>query len=172
MVGAVFKTVERSFGLLVDSTSTGSRQQSRGERLLQWTEYMRAIAWLLRIFCYLFHMILALALIALGLVAVRSNVHDMRIETLPWQGTQLNDLLIILGAAGLLSVLLAVTDHLRFLLPLWAIFVLAILVRGVFFSATVTFSGREDFHNWLLLVGGAGLAAIGSLTLFGQRRTY
>ena len=133
---------------------------------------MRAIAWLLRIFCYLFHMILSLALIALGLVAVRSDVHDMKIETLPWQGTELNHLLIILGAAGLLSVLLAVTDHLRLLLPLWAIFVLVMLVRGVFLSPTVTFSGHEDFHNWLLLVGGAGLAVVGSFTLFGQRRTY
>ncbi len=33
MAGAVFKTVERSFGLLVDSTSTGSRQHSENEIL-------------------------------------------------------------------------------------------------------------------------------------------
>jgi hypothetical protein len=133
---------------------------------------MRAIAWLLRVFCYFFHTILCLALIALGVVAVRFNVNDMKLETVPWQGTELNHWLIGLGVIGLLSVALAITDTLRLLLPLWSIYVLAILVRGVFFSPTVTFSGREDFHNWLLLVAGAALAVIGSLTLFRQRRGY
>lgn len=142
------------------------------ERLLQWTEYMRAIAWLLRVFCYCFHTILCLTLMALGVVAIRSGVEDMKLETLPWQGAQLNHMLIILGAMGLLSVILALTDRIRFLLPLWAIYVSAMLVRGVFFSATVTFSGREDFHNWLLLLGGSVLAVIGSLTVLGRRNAY
>src|SRR5208282_6311061 len=113
---------------------------------------MRAIAWLLRVFCYLFHTILSLALLALGVVAVHSNVKDMKLETFPWQGTQLNHWLIGLGILGLASVILAVTDRFRFLLALWSIYVLGILLKGVFFSSTVTFSGREDFHNWLLLI--------------------
>jgi hypothetical protein len=133
---------------------------------------MRAIAWLLRVFCYLFHTILSLALLALGLVAVTSHVSDMKLETLPWQGTQLNNLLIGLGILGLLSVLLAITGAFRLLLALWSVYVLGLLVRGVFFTSTVTFSGREDFHNWLLLVAGAILALIGSLTLFSRRNAY
>jgi len=133
---------------------------------------MRAIAWLLRVFCYLFHTVFCLALIALGAVAMLSNVDDMKLETVPWQGTQLNHLLIITGVIGLISVVLAVTGKLRFLLPLWSIYVLVMLVRGVFFSSNVTFSGREDFHNWLWLIGAAALAAIGSLTLLGKRRAY
>jgi hypothetical protein len=133
---------------------------------------MRAIAWLLRIFCYLFHTILSLALLGLGVVAVRSDVKDMKLETLPWQGVELNHWLLGLGLAGLLSVILAVTGKLRLLLPLWSIYVLGMLVRGVFFSSTVTFSGRDDFHNWLLLLGGAALALIGSLTLLGRRSAY
>jgi hypothetical protein len=133
---------------------------------------MRAIAWLLRVFCYLFQTILCLVLIALGVVAVRSNVDDMKLETLPWQGTELNHLLIIFGIVGLLSVILAITGKVRFLLPLWSIYVLGMMVRGVFFSTTVTFSGHEDFHNWLLLMTGALIAAIGSLTLLGRRRAY
>jgi hypothetical protein len=133
---------------------------------------MRAIAWLLRVFCYLFHTILSLALLALGVVAVHSGVNDMKLETLPWQGTELNHLLILSGAIGLLSVILAVTGKLRLLLPLWSIYVLGMLVRGVFFSSTVTFSGHEDFHNWLLLISGAVIALIGSLTLLGRRRAY
>ena len=101
---------------------------------------MRAIAWLLRVFCYLFHTILCLALIALGVIAVRSDVTDMKLETLPWQGAELNHWLIIFGAIGLVCVILAVTGKARFLLALWSIYVLGILVRGVFFNPTVTFS--------------------------------
>ncbi len=142
------------------------------ERLLQWTKYMRAIAWLLRVFCYLFHTILSLALLGLGVVAVHSNVTDMKLETLPWSGTELNHWLIGLGLVGLLSVILAVMGWLCFLLPLWSIYVLGMLVRGVFFSSTVSFEGREDFHNWLLLIGGAVLAAIGSLTLLRRRTAF
>jgi hypothetical protein len=126
---------------------------------------MRAIAWLLRVFCYFFHTILCLVLIVLGVVAVRSNVSDMKLETLPWQGTELNHRLIGLGVIGLLSVALAITGKLRFLLALWSIYVLAILLSGVFFNSKVTFAGRQDFDNWLLLVGGAALAFIGSLTI-------
>jgi hypothetical protein len=46
------------------------------------------------------------------------------------------------------------------------------LVRGVCFSSRFTFSGREDFHNWLLLIGGAALAMIGSFTMVGRRSGY
>src|SRR5579863_2578141 len=125
---------------------------------------MRAIAWLLRVFCYLFHTILCLALLGVGVVAVHSDVTDMKIETLPWSGVELNHWLIGLGLAGLLSVILAVSGKFRFLLTLWSIFVLGMIVRGGFFSSTVSFSGSEDFHNWLWMMGGAVVAFIGSLT--------
>jgi hypothetical protein len=124
---------------------------------------MRAIAWLLRVFCYLFHTILSLTLIGLGAVAVLSNVTDMKLETLPWQGSELNSRLIVMGAIGLVCVILAAMGKLRFLLALWSIFVLGMLVRGVFFS-NVTFSGPDDFHSWLWLIAGAVVALIGSLT--------
>jgi hypothetical protein len=129
---------------------------------------MRAIAWLLRVFCYLFHTILCLALIGLGAVAVLSKVSDMKLETLPWEGADLNTRLIIMGAVGLLTVILAVMGKLRFLLSLWSILVLGMLVRGVFFSS-VTFSGLDDFHNWLWLIAGSAVALIGSLTSRARR---
>jgi len=132
---------------------------------------MRAIAWLLRVFCYFFHTIISVALLALGVVGVVSDAQHMKVQMLPWQGTELAHWLIGLGIAGLLSVLLAVTGRMRFLLPLWSIYVLGMLVKGVFLTSSVSFEGREDFHNWLLLIGGALLALIGSFTLLGRRRT-
>ena len=132
---------------------------------------MRAIAWLLRIFCYLFHALISVALLALGVVGVVSAARNMKVQMLPWQGTELAHWLIGLGLVGLLSVLLAVTDRLRFLLPLWSVYVLGMLIKNVFLSSTVSFEGREDFHNWLLLLCGALLALIGSFTLLGRRST-
>jgi hypothetical protein len=131
---------------------------------------MRAIAWLLRVFCYLFHTILSLALLALGGVAILSGAEHMKVEALPWEGTQLNHWLVGLGIVGLVSVFLAVTGKLRFLLPLWSIYVLGMLVKGVFLTPAVTFDGRNDFNNWMLLIGCAALATSGSLSVLSQRR--
>ena len=131
---------------------------------------MRAIAWLLRVFCYLFHTILSVALLALGGVAVLSGAEHMKVQTLPWEGAELNHWLIGLGIAGLASVFLAVTGRLRFLLILWSIYVLVMLVKGVFLTSSVSFEGPNDFHNWLLLTGGAVLAMLGSFSLLGQRQ--
>ena len=134
------------------------------------TGYMRAIAWLLRVFCYLFHTLLSLSLLILGTVATASSAHTVKVETLPWQGAQLNHWLIGLGIVGLLSVLLAATGKLRLLLPLWSIYVLGMLVKGVFLSSTVSFEGPGDFQNWLWLIGGAVLALLGSFSVLGHRR--
>ena len=130
---------------------------------------MRAIAWLLRVFCYLFHTILSLALLALGGVAILSGAEHMKVQTLPWEGTQLNDWLVGLGIVGLASVFLAVTDRLHVLLPLWSIYVLGALVKGMFLTPSVSFDGQTDFQNWLWLLGGAVLALLGSFTLLGRR---
>lgn len=144
---------------------------ARGRRTADTMDgHMRAIAWLLRVFCYLFHTFLSAALLALGGVAVLSGTEHIKLQMLPWQGAQLNHWLIGLGLLGLLSVILAVTGKFRLLLPLWALYVLWVLVKAVFFTPTVSFEGQSDFHNWLLMTGGALLAAIGSLTLLGQRR--
>jgi hypothetical protein len=132
--------------------------------------HMRAIAWLLRVFCYLFHTMISVALLALGVVGMASDAQHMKVEMLPWQGMEMAHWLVGLGAAGLLSVVLAVTGKLRFLLPLWSIYVLGMLVKGVFLTPAVGFDGPGDFHNWLWLTGGAALALIGSFTLLGRRR--
>jgi hypothetical protein len=131
---------------------------------------MRAIAWLLRVFCYLFQFMVSISLLGLGGLAVLAGAKSMRLQTLPWEGSQLNNWLIGLGIVGLLSVILALMDKLRLLLVLWSICVFGMLVKAVFLSPTVSFSGADDFHNWLWLTGGAGVAMIGSWLVLTRRR--
>jgi hypothetical protein len=125
---------------------------------------LRAIGWLLRVFAYIFHTLLSLALVAVGGVAILSGGGTLKIEMLPWQGPMLATWMVCLGAIGLLSVAIAVLGRFRILFTLWAFVVLALLVRGVFFAAGVTFSGPDDFHDALWMLAGALLAFLGSLT--------
>ena len=60
--------------------------------------------------------------------------------------------------------------HLPMSVLIGGIYVLGMLIKGVFLTSSVSFEGRDDFHNWLLLICGAVLALIGSFTLLGQRR--
>jgi hypothetical protein len=131
---------------------------------------MRAIAWLLRVFCYFFQTMISVSLLGLGALAALAGAKSMKLQTLPWEGAQLNHWLIGLGIAGLLSVILALMDKLRVLLVLWSICVFGMLVRAVFLSPAMTFSGPGDFHNWLWLTGGAGVATIGSWLALTRRR--
>ena len=125
---------------------------------------MRAIGWLLRVFAYIFHTLLSLALVAVGGVAILSGGGTLKIEMLPWQGPMLATWMVCLGTIGLLSVAIAVLGRFRILFTLWAFVALVLLVRGVFFAAGVTFSGPEDFHDALWMLAGALLAFLGSLT--------
>jgi hypothetical protein len=131
---------------------------------------MRAIAWLLRVFCYLFHTLISVSLLGLGGLAVLADAKNMRLQTLPWEGTQLNSWLIGLGIVGLLSVVLALMNKFRILLALWSICVFGMLMKDVFLSPSVTFAGRDDFNSWLWLTGGAGVAMIGSWLVLTRRR--
>ncbi|HVO98607.1 MAG TPA: hypothetical protein VMT15_11100 [Bryobacteraceae bacterium] len=134
---------------------------------------MRAISWFLRVFCYLFHTVFSIALVVLGGLAFLAGATNMKLQSIPWwQGTTLNCWLVGLGLLGLLSVFLAITGKVRALLALWSICVLGLLIRDVFLSLAVTFSGREDFHNWLLLTAGAALAMIGSFLVLMRRPAY
>jgi hypothetical protein len=130
---------------------------------------MRAIAWLLRVFCYLFHTILSIALLGFGGLAVLAGATNMKVQSLPWEGVALNRWLIALGLTGLVSVLLAITGKFRPLLALWSICVLAMLVRAVFLTPAMSFSGQSDFKDWLWLTGGAAVAVIGSFLVMTRR---
>jgi hypothetical protein len=125
---------------------------------------MKAIGTLLRVLGYLFHTLLSLALLAVGLVDMLSDEAKLKIEMLPWQGDALARWMVALGLLGLISVVLAMLGRLRVLYILWCLFVLVMWVRGVFFASGVTFAdaGQFQMNLWAILV--ALLAFLGSLT--------
>jgi hypothetical protein len=125
---------------------------------------MKVIGTLLRVLGYIFHTLLTLALLAVGLVDMLSDGAKLRIEMLPWQGDALARWMVGLGLLGLVSVVLAMLGRLRGLYILWCLFVLVMWVRGVFFASGVTFAdaGQFQMNLWAILV--ALLAFLGSLT--------
>lgn len=127
------------------------------------------VARLLRVYSYLFHLILALFLLGISAIALLSS-NTLRVPILPWTGDELNQWLFWGSIAGIVSVLLAITGIFRFLFPLWCLLVLVLLVRGYMLTPVPFSDGREDFIQALWLMAGALLAFLASLTLFRGRR--
>ena len=124
---------------------------------------MRAISLLLRLYSYAFEFLLSLIALILGIIGA-THSHNLNIEILPWTGASLTHWLTGLGLIGLACTILAIAGRLRFLFPLWALFVVVMLFRGYMFGS-YTFSGPQGFKQGLLFFAGAILAFLGSLTV-------
>jgi hypothetical protein len=123
------------------------------------------MATLLRLYSYLYHLILCLFLLAISSIAVLSHSGTLRLEMLPWKGDELIYWVFLGSLAGLACLVLAITGIFRYLFPFWALLIVVLMVRG-FLLGGYTFSGRDEF-NWILgLIAGAILAFLASLTLF------
>lgn len=127
-----------------------------------------ALGFLLRVFACLFGLALSLFLIGLGIVAWMSGSNSFAVGTRFWEGVMLKWIILGVGIVGLASVLLA-ASRLRWIFPLWCLFVLVILVRG-FFLSSYKFDGANDFQLALWLTLGAMIAFLGSLGML-RRRT-
>ncbi len=119
---------------------------------------------LLRLLAYLFHLMLALFLLGLALLAISSE-RPLQLDMLPWKGDDLSTWLLWGALAGITSVVLAVTGWFKYLFPIWALTILVLLVRG-YFLQPYSFSGKDAFYQTLYLIGGALVAFLISLTLF------
>ena len=126
-----------------------------------------AIGLLLRLYAYLYHLVLALFLIGIGLMAV-ANGKDLNLGMLPWEGSKVTQGVLVLGVLGLVCVLLAIAGWLRWLFPFWALAVLVLMFRG-FFLAPYTFSGADQFRGAVWLTIGALGAFLGSLSGSGRK---
>ena len=123
---------------------------------------------ILRIYSYLFHAGVALFLLGLALVALLSS-NTLRIPILPWTGSSLTQWLLWGGITGLVSIVRAITVFFRYLFPVWAFAVLALMGRG-YVLTPIPFAGRDEAMQALYLSLGALLAFLASLTLLTLRR--
>jgi hypothetical protein len=129
---------------------------------------LAAIALLLRLYSYLFHLLLSLFLIGISGVAI-VNGKALELRMLPWSGFATNHWVLGLGIAGLASLFLATTRSMRWVFPLWALGVFIAMARG-FFVTPYSFEGAEAFRSASWLTLGALVAFLGSLFLFRRRR--
>jgi hypothetical protein len=124
---------------------------------------------IIRIYSYVFHLVLALLLFGLAVVAFSTGMHNLRLDLLPWTGLTLSWWLLGLGLGGIILVGLAVWGVLRVLFLVWTVAVVALLIRGYVFSPYV-FDGWEGFRLAVLFLAGACLAVIGGWLQFRYAR--
>jgi len=86
---------------------------------------------------------------------------------LPWEGAALTRAVTILGAVGIVCILLAITGKLRWLFPIWALFVFVMMFRG-FFLSSYSFADAGQFKFDVWLTAGALVVFLISLSLFGR----
>ena len=126
------------------------------------------MAIILRLYSYLYHLVLALFLLGISAIALTSH-SSLNLGMFPWTGETLTRYLFYGSLLGLVSLLLAITGVFRYLFPVWALVVLVLMVRG-FLLAGYQFSGKDEFNRVLFLIAGALLAFFGSLTLFRAKK--
>lgn len=123
----------------------------------------------MRVYSYLYHMVLALFLLGISIVVLIGSTHNLRLRMLPWTGETLTYSLLWGGIIALVAVLLAVFGWFRYLFPIWALIVFVLMFRGYFLSP-YTFASRSELYWVMLLVFGALVALLGSLTVFRSSR--
>ena len=127
-----------------------------------------ALGLLLRLFSYLYHLVLSLLLLGLGIVAYSSGT-TLSLGMLPWEGEKLTQVLLALGFIGLVCLFGAVTGMFRWLFPIWTLAIFILMLRG-FFLGSFSYSGADQFRNIILLTIGALVTFLASLSLLTKRR--
>ena len=95
---------------------------------------MEAAKALMRYFSYLFHGLLALALIAIAAMALATDPGGLQLGMLPWTGITLAYVLLFGAIFGLITMLLAIRSTWRALFLLWSAAVSVVLIKGYVFS--------------------------------------
>ena len=127
-----------------------------------------AIGFLLRIYSYVYHLMLSLFFVGIAVLA-NSAGKDLKLGSLlPWEGAQLNHWVLGLGICGIAMVLLSVRGILRPLFPLWTLLVFVLMARG-FFATGYSFGGEDAFKGAVHLTIGALGAFLSSLTVLKRR---
>jgi hypothetical protein len=129
-----------------------------------------ALLLILRACAYIYHLVLCLFLLGLGMAGMSSGPNSLKLPMLPWEGAMLAQAVAIMGAIGIVCIILAMTK-LRWIFPLWALFVLIMMIRG-FFLSSYSFADAAEFKFDVWLTVGALLAFLFSLSLFARAKPY
>ena len=127
------------------------------------------IAKLLRFLSYSFNIVIAVAMLALGLLAKFSSL-DLRLEMLPWTGHDLTNWLIGLGLIGLIIVGLSMFGILRWLILVWSLIIICLWARAIY-TPGWTFDGREPFNQTLQAFFAYVVTTLGAVSAVRQTKT-
>ncbi len=116
---------------------------------------------LLHLFSYLFSGGLSLFLIGLAVIALADGAQSFQLDMISqWTGAKLAKVLLAGCLLGLGATALAACGRLRFLFPIWALVVFAMIVYG-FFLSSYQFAGIEDFRSAIYLACGQLVTVLG-----------
>lgn len=130
---------------------------------------MKLVGLILRLYSYLYHLVLCLICLAIGTVTAIGGLHTLNLPMLPWKGVELTHYLLLLSIFGLLCTLLAATGIFRWLFPGWCVFVAWMMIKG-FILGPFVYSGEDHFRSVLWLIAGALGALLSSLQLFKSKQ--
>ncbi len=120
---------------------------------------MGVIGTAMRIFSYLYHLVLAVFMLGVSILAWSSGT-TLQIGILPWDGNTLRYVLLFGGIAALIAIALAVTRILPVLFLLWTVAVFFFLFRGYVFSPYQFAEG--GLKTAILITLGALVAIVGA----------
>ncbi len=125
----------------------------------------------MRLYSYVFHGLLSLAMILIALVSWFGGSHSLNLLLLPWQDEALRWLLLSSGLVGLVIVWLATRDFVPILFLLWSLLILVVLARGFFLGWVHYLRGPYPLSWALLLSLGALLAVVGGWIHYRRPKT-
>jgi hypothetical protein len=127
-----------------------------------------AFGLILRLYSYLFHLVVTVFLVGIAMIAATSH-QRVNLRMLPFSGDNVVPDVLLLGGIGFLVTILALTNIFRYFFPIWAAAIVYLTVRGFFFSGYV-FANASEFKNALWLTVAAVGAFFGALWTLKRRR--
>lgn len=101
-------------------------------------------------------------MMGLSVVSFLTGAHSFEFPIVPWTGGTLAYVLLALAVIGVIIVLLAMRGAARLVFFVWSLLVLAMIVRGYFFSYYTFVPGSGQFQTALCILAAAAIAAIGA----------
>ena len=129
---------------------------------------MKILHVVMRFYSYLYTLFISVFLTGLGVVAYLSGLHNWKVDTFIWTGEDLSKAMVAVGIVGVASVVLAVLNVFRLLLPLVALALFGLTVYGYFWQG-YKFADAEAFQGTVAFAVGAFGSFACSLMEFKRR---